>query len=267
MPSRARAAKSPPRRTRPRAQPSDVDFRAIVESAADVIYTLDLDGRITFINERGYRVLGYDRAEGDQFLGANFMQVLAPGAAGEAVDAIRQRTEAPHLSHIFRLHARHKTGMPVLLEVHGGPLMRGGRIVGRVGVCRVLDGVDREDGATARSVSAQALQAERMRIGRGLRDAIAQVVFGVAADPDASESFLADVKRATLADVARRLRLDDVDLDILRQIAAGASNREIGADVHLSPAAVKDRIRRLMERLGARRRTELAAHALRLGIA
>ena len=106
-----------------------------------------------------------------------------------------------------------------------------------------------------------------MRIARGLRDAIAQIVFGVTAERDASEAFLGDVKRATRADLARRLRLDDVDLEILRLVAAGASNPEIGTQVHLSPAAVKDRLRRLMTRLGSRRRAELAAHALRLGVA
>ena len=278
MSGRARPADDPPRgaprgparrapHPAPRPQDDAIDFRAIVESAADVIYTLDLDGRLTFVNERGFELLGYDRGEGEAFIGANFMEVLAAGATGAAVEAIRKRTEAPHLSHVFRLEVRHKTGAPVLLEIHGGPLRRDGRIVGRIGLGRVLDPADRADGATARSVSAQALQAERMRIGRGLRDAIAQVVFGGTAAPEAREALLADVRRATAADIARRLRLDDVDLDILRQIAAGASNREIGAGVHLSPAAVKDRVRRLMERLGARRRTELAAHALRLGIA
>ena len=75
------------------------------------------------------------------------------------------------------------------------------------------------------------------------------------------------MKRATRADPARRLWLDDVDLEILRLVAAGASNPEIGTQVHLSPAAVKDRLRRLMTRLGSRRRAELAAHALRLGVA
>ena len=106
-----------------------------------------------------------------------------------------------------------------------------------------------------------------MRIARGLRDAVAQVVFGVTPDRDASESFLSDVKRATRTDLSRRLRLDEVDLEILQRIAEGASNREIGQRVHLSPAAIKDRVRRLMDRLGARRRAELAAHALRLGLA
>jgi DNA-binding NarL/FixJ family response regulator len=53
----------------------------------------------------------------------------------------------------------------------------------------------------------------------------------------------------------------------VRLVAAGASKPEIGAQVHLSPAAVKDRLRRLMTRLGSRCGAELAAHALRLGVA
>jgi DNA-binding NarL/FixJ family response regulator len=106
-----------------------------------------------------------------------------------------------------------------------------------------------------------------MRIARALRDAVAQIVFGVTPEGDATESFMADVKRATRADLVRRLRLDEVDLDIIGLVANGASNREIGAQVHLSPAAVKDRISRVMARLGTRRRAELAAQALRLGVA
>jgi hypothetical protein len=43
------------------------------------------------------------------------------------------------------------------------------------------------------------------------------------------------VQRATRADLARRLRLDDVDLEDPRLVAAGASNPEIGTQVHLSP--------------------------------
>jgi PAS domain S-box-containing protein len=244
-----------------------VDARAILECAADIVYALDLEGRITYFNARAYELLGYDRDEGAQFIGENFMQVLAPGAAASAVEAIRLRTDAPLHRHVFRIEARHKDGTPILLEVHGGPLLRDGQMVGRVGVARVLDELDRRDGAGPPSGGLQVVQAERMRIARGLRDAIAQIVFGVTAEADASEAFLADVKRAAAGDMARRLRLDDVDLKILRLIANGASNVEIGTQVHLSAAAVKDRVRRIMDRLGARRRTELAAHAMRLGIA
>lgn len=41
-----------------------------------------------------------------------------------------------------------------------------------------------------------------MRIACGLRDAIAQIVCGVTVERDASEAFLADVKRATRAELA-----------------------------------------------------------------
>jgi PAS domain S-box-containing protein len=245
---------------------TDVDPLAIVECAADIIYTLDLDGRLTYVNARGYELFGYDRREAGEIIGDTFMRLVAPGAQAAAVDAIRQRTTSPLHRHIFRVELQHKDGTPILLEVHGGPLLRDGKMIGRVGVGRVLERLDRSDAAPD-AAEPHAFQRERMRIARGLRDAIAQIVFGVTAERDASEAFLADVKRATLADMARRLRLDEVDLETLRLIATGASNREIGAQVHLSPAAVKDRVRRLMDRFGARRRTELAAHALRLGIA
>lgn len=246
---------------------SAIDFRSIVESLPDVVYTLDLDGRFTYLNPRAYEVFGYDRADGEQFIGRQFVAVLAAQATVPVVKAIRHRVEFPRDRQLFRLEATHKSGTPILLEVHGGPLLRAGRIVGRIGVCRVLDGAERPDGARAVLAGPHAQQEERMRIARGMRDAITQVVFGITADREASEAFLVDIKRATLDDMARRLDLDDVDLAILRQIAAGASNREIGAGVHLSAAAIKDRIRRIMQRLGARRRAELAAHALRLGIA
>jgi len=255
------------RRTPAAAEPAIVDFRAIVESMADIVYTLDLDGRLTYLSPRAYEVFGYTREEGRQFLGRPFVEILAPGSAAAAVSAVRHRVEFPRDPNLFRLEARHKDGSGILMEIHGGPLLHSGRAVGRMGVCRILADADRADGTAPQAAPPQLLQEERMRIARGLRDAIAQVVFGVTAEREASEAFLLDVKRATQADLARRLDLDEVDLTILRMIAAGASNREIGVKVHLSPAAIKDRIRRFMERLGSRRRSELAAHAMRLGIA
>jgi PAS domain S-box-containing protein len=252
-----------------RAAGEAVDFHAVIDSIGDVVFVLDLEGRFTYLNPRAYEVFGYDRAAGEEFVGRPFMDVLAPDpdSVGIAVARIRHRHDAPHDRQLYRIVALHKDGSRLPFEIHGAPLWRDGRMVGRVGVCRLLDETARSDGATPRAAHAQAVQEDRMRIARGLRDAIAQVVFGLTADRDAGESFLADVKRASRADLARRLRLDDVDLEVLRSIAAGASNREIASQVHLSPATVKDRVRRLMERLGAHRRAELAAHALRLGIA
>lgn len=243
-----------------------VDFRALADAIPDVVYVLDLEGRFVWLNPRAHEVFGYTPAEGAELLGSSFTALLAPGAAAAAVDAIRHRAEFPLDRQLFQVDLLHRQGGTIRLEVHASPVWQDGRMVARMGVCRVLEAVDR-DGLVPRTTSALALQEERMRIARGLRDAVAQVIFGVTPDRDASESFLADVKRATRTDLSRRLRLDEVDLEILQRIAEGASNREIGQRVHLSPAAIKDRVRRLMDRLGARRRAELAAHALRLGLA
>ncbi|MDX9745767.1 MAG: PAS domain S-box protein [Syntrophales bacterium] len=48
---------------------SEEKFRLILDSAAEAIYGVDLDGNCTFINRAGLRMLGYDRA--DQLRGRN----------------------------------------------------------------------------------------------------------------------------------------------------------------------------------------------------
>jgi PAS domain S-box-containing protein len=264
------ARKRPDRTPVPRDRPASAgghDFHAILESLPGAVYALDLDGCFTYLNPRACELFGYEPGEGAQFIGRSIMDVLSPGGESSVADAIRHRVEFPLDLQTFRVAGKHKNGQMIPCEVQGGPLWRDGQIVGRVGVCRLLPESPDDDGEARHRTGANALHQDRLRIARGLRDAIAQIVFGVTPDRDASESFLADVTRATRVDLARRLNLDDVDLDILRLVARGSSNREIGPEVHLSAAAVKDRIRRLMTRLGARRRAELAAQALRLGIA
>lgn len=268
--SRPRATRATPRK--PSTPPApvrafDVDFFAVLESVPMVVYTLDLEGRFTYLNGYACDLLGYDRADRGGFIGRSFMEVLGPGTMASAVDAIRHRVEQPYDRQLFRVNVKHHDGSVVPMEAHSGPVWKDGRMTGRVGVCRPIGEDSSGDEAPRHRSSADGLQDERMRIARGLRDAIAQVVFGVTPERDAGEAFLIDVKRATRGDLARRLSLDDVDLDILQHVARGGSNQEIGRAVHLSEAAVKDRIRRLMTRLGARRRAELAAHALRLGLA
>jgi len=56
------------------------------------------------------------------------------------------------------------------------------------------------------------------------------------------------------------------ELDVLREIAAGHSNKEIAANLHVSPNTVKTHAARLFEKLGARRRTDAIARARELGI-
>lgn len=65
---------------------------------------------------------------------------------------------------------------------------------------------------------------------------------------------------ASLAD------LTDRETEVLRLVARGATNDEIGADLHISPATARTYVSRILAKLQARDRTELAIIAHRAGL-
>ncbi|HXC57119.1 MAG TPA: response regulator transcription factor [Rhizomicrobium sp.] len=56
------------------------------------------------------------------------------------------------------------------------------------------------------------------------------------------------------------------ELEVLHELAAGRSNKEIAVRLAVSPNTVKTHVARLFEKLGARRRTEALAKARELGL-
>jgi DNA-binding NarL/FixJ family response regulator len=56
------------------------------------------------------------------------------------------------------------------------------------------------------------------------------------------------------------------EIDVLRQIAGGNRNRDIGDHLFISEETVKVHIKHLMDKLGARDRTQAIAIAVRRGI-
>jgi DNA-binding NarL/FixJ family response regulator len=62
------------------------------------------------------------------------------------------------------------------------------------------------------------------------------------------------------------LGLSGRELEVLHELAAGHSNREIATHLHVSPNTVKTHVARLFEKLGAKRRTEAIRRARELGI-
>ncbi len=56
------------------------------------------------------------------------------------------------------------------------------------------------------------------------------------------------------------------ELEVLQELAAGRSNKEIAQRLDVSPNTVKTHVARLFEKLEARRRTEALAKARELGL-
>ena len=62
------------------------------------------------------------------------------------------------------------------------------------------------------------------------------------------------------------LGLSERELQVLHELAAGGSNKEIAAHLHVSPNTVKTHVARLFGKLGAKRRTDAIRRARELGI-
>jgi DNA-binding CsgD family transcriptional regulator len=56
------------------------------------------------------------------------------------------------------------------------------------------------------------------------------------------------------------------ELEVLRSVAAGLSNKEIARELHVSPNTVKTHVARVLDKLGAKRRTDAINRARELGI-
>ena len=65
---------------------------------------------------------------------------------------------------------------------------------------------------------------------------------------------------------AEALGISPRELEVLHEIAAGHSNKEIALRLHVSPNTVKTHVARLLEKLAARRRTDALRKARELGL-
>lgn len=115
------------------AERSEERYRLLAENANDIIYTLDHDRRITFINPAVRRVLGF---EPEELVGTEVTETLVPHITELA---------GPHVQHTAAmepdtltgdLQIRAKDGRMVALEVNSTLLIRDGHIVGLQGIAR-----------------------------------------------------------------------------------------------------------------------------------
>ena len=56
------------------------------------------------------------------------------------------------------------------------------------------------------------------------------------------------------------------ELDVLRLVAGGLANKEIGESLNISEFTVKNHVRSILEKLGAADRTQAATMAIQRGI-
>ena len=239
------------------------DYAALVEAAGDFIYTLDLEGRFTYLNRAAVRVLGYSVEE---LLGKKFTVILTGPSAEVALKHFGQGVAGTETTPFFEVEVRRKDGGTSLLEVRAGSLYHNGKLVGRQGIGRDISEVRALQQAIAAKSERVALLEERTRIAMTLYARIAEFAVEDTDHAVTSSQVLRQMHEAMLRVTADRNGLSTFDLSVLQLLAKGCSNREIAAAVHRSPHTIKDHIKKIKERVGVKRRAELVATALKLGL-
>ena len=112
---------------------SEERYRDLFENANDVIYTLDLAGRITSTNRRAEQTFGYTRAE---CVGKNATALIPPEYHEQMRQALRRKLAGETAPTVYELEVLRKDGRRVPLEVSSRLILRDGRPAGVQGIAR-----------------------------------------------------------------------------------------------------------------------------------
>lgn len=135
---------------------SQQQYQSLVETSNDVIFSLDINGRITYVNPAIERASGYTPAE---VIGKSFMEFIHP-EDGEAVGQLfAQRLQGDTQVAEFRVVS--KQGEVRFVQSSGRLLVESGRLVGVTGIMRDVTEQRRAEQETRR-LQQQLLQAQKM---------------------------------------------------------------------------------------------------------
>lgn len=112
---------------------SDSLFRAYVEAASDIVYTLDLTGQFTFVNPYGLRLIGASSYE--EVVGHSYLDIVAPEYQQPTLEAFANLLKTGELRD-YEFAVLTKTGDRVFIEVNGRLLYQSGQLVGALGIGR-----------------------------------------------------------------------------------------------------------------------------------
>ncbi|NER82378.1 MAG: PAS domain S-box protein [Leptolyngbya sp. SIO1D8] len=112
---------------------SDDLFRAYIESATDIVYTLDLTGTFTFVNSYGLQLIGAETYE--EVVGHSYLDIVAPEYQMPTLEAFANLRQTGELRD-YEFAVQTKRGDRVFIEVNGRLLYRDDNLVGALGIGR-----------------------------------------------------------------------------------------------------------------------------------
>jgi PAS domain S-box-containing protein len=263
-----KTASSKPTRTGTECDPSlkglCTNYRLLVETAGDLIQTLDTEGRISYCNPASLRILGFAP---DELIGRHFTEMLGPESRGTAFDFIERHLYGQELEPFFEVTALHKHNGVRCLEFRGCYLVESGTVVGWLGIARDITTLKALHREVAKKSERMEMLEEQTRVAMALYQRIARAMSEERhAPPGACAPSTSVIEEAPAGLDMEQLGLSAGDLKLVALLAQGYSNREIATMVSRSPNTIKSRISYAMRRLGTHNRAALVAEAERQGL-
>jgi PAS domain S-box-containing protein len=112
---------------------SEERYRELFQNANDIIYTIDLAGNFTSLNQTGERLTGYTQAEA---LCMNIAQVVVPEQLGFVRENLARKIESDDASSVYETEIITKAGRQLPLELSSRLIYQQGKPVGVQGIAR-----------------------------------------------------------------------------------------------------------------------------------
>jgi len=223
---------------------SESSLRALVENASDIIVRFDGDLRVAYVNPAIERVIG---TAAESLVGKSSLDLGVLESQLPAWELTLHQVWRTGREQKFELTLRSLLGEHVL-DI---------RIVPEFG----SDGEVQSLLSISRDITAQRTgEVERSALYRQLvaqQNQVQELVERLGVDRERARGESVAAALVTLTERERR---------ILRLLAAGRTNREIAADIGITPGTTKNQVAQILSKLNVTNRTAAAARAVELGV-
>ena len=192
-------------------QESEKKHRTLVETIRDIVYTIDLEGRFTYISPMAETVTGFSSNE---LIGEHFIEILSPGYRNKVIDSFKSnlKNKKPETLEV-KIVAKNGVEVPMelnttmLYDVHGS-------IIGRIGVARDITRRHEEE-AKRKEMEIKALTQDKLA-------SLGGIATGIAHEINQPLSYIKIILQSTLNDLSKE-KLDTEELtedfqESLRQV-------------------------------------------------
>jgi PAS domain S-box-containing protein len=156
---------------------SEARYRDLFENANDIIYTLDLAGRITSVNRRAELTFGYSREE---CLGRDASEMVPAEHHPRMREAMRRKLEGDTAPTVYEMEIVSKDGTRVPVEINSRLILEGGKPVGIQGIARDI---------SERKRTFQALRESERRFHQLADNLPAGFIYQIVQQPDGQRFF------------------------------------------------------------------------------